>query len=144
MIKFEVVKNCPFPVRLPERSTKGSAGYDFFAPYPFMIGVGESILVKSWIKAKMPEGVFLKIIDRSSWDLKKKVFITASGIIDSDYYGNEKNDGDILISFENRGEEPLEVKAGEKICQGIFLPYMVTDDDKADGERTGGTGSTGE
>lgn len=40
MRKFEVVKDCPFPVKLPERSTEKAAGYDFFSAYPFAIAPG--------------------------------------------------------------------------------------------------------
>ena len=36
------------------------------------------------------------------------------------------------------------VKVGDKIGQGIFLPFLLTDDDEADGERVGGMGSTGD
>lgn len=59
MRKFEVVKNCPFPVKLPKRSTAGSAGYDFFAAYPFSIGTGQTVFVKTWVKAKMPKDTVL-------------------------------------------------------------------------------------
>ena len=67
MIKFEKVKNCPFPVKLPSRSTAGSAGYDFFAPYPFSIGAGQTVFVKTWVKAKMPKDNVLLLFERSSW-----------------------------------------------------------------------------
>lgn len=144
MRKFEVVKNCPFPVKLPVRSTAGSAGYDFFAPYPFVIAPGQSLVVKTWVKVMMPKDNFLKIIARSSWNTKKKIFITCSGIIDSDYYGNPHNDGDILIQFTNRGKEPFQVNPGERIAQGIFLPFFLTNDDEAEGKRVGGMGSTGD
>lgn len=144
MRKFEVVKNCPFPVKLPVRSTAGSAGYDFYAPYPFVIGPGQSIVVKTWVKAIMPKDNFLRIFARSSWNTKKKVFVTCSGIIDSDYYGNPNNDGNILIQFTNRGNEPFQVNEGERIAQGIFLPFLLTDEDEADGKRIGGIGSTGD
>lgn len=143
MRKFEVVKDCPFDVKLPVRSTKGSAGYDFFAPYRFVIAPGQSLTVKTWIKARMPKDNFLKIFDRSSWNTKKNIHITCSGIIDSDYYGNPKNDGNILIQFTNKGTEQFQVEEGERIAQGIFLPYFLTDDDEAEGERQGGMGSTG-
>lgn len=144
MIRFEKVKNCPFPMKLPSRSTTGSAGYDFYAPYPFVIAPGQTIVVKTWVKAKMPNNIFLKITDRSSWNLKKKVFITGSGIIDSDYYGNEHNDGDILVQFTNRGTEPFQVNPGERMAQGIFIPFCVTDDDDVNAKRVGGVGSTGD
>lgn len=144
MRKFEVVKNCPFPVKLPVRSTAGSAGYDFYAPYPFVIAPGQSLVVKTWVKAMMPKDNFLRIFARSSWNTKKKIFVTCSGIIDSDYYGNPNNDGNILIQFTNRGSEPFQVNEGERIAQGIFLPFLLTDDDEADGKRIGGIGSTGD
>ena len=35
-----------------------------------------------------------------------------------------------------------EIKKGERIGQGIFEKYLVTDDDVAIGERKGGFGST--
>lgn len=83
----------------------------------------------------MPRDNFLKIFDRSSWNTKKNIHITCSGIIDSDYYGNPKNDGNILIQFINKGTEQFQVEEGERIAQGIFLPYFLTDDDEAEGER---------
>lgn len=144
MRKFEIVKNCPFPVKLPVRSTAGSAGYDFYAAYPFVIAPGQSLVVKTWVKAMMPKNNFLRIFARSSWNTKKKIFVTCSGIIDSDYYGNPNNDGNILIQFTNRGSEPFQVNEGERIAQGIFLPFLLTDDDEADGKRIGGIGSTGD
>lgn len=145
MRKFEVVKNCPFPVKLPKRSTAGSAGYDFFAAYPFSIGTGQTVFVKTWVKAKMPKDTVLLLFERSSWGFKKQVSIPNSvGVIDSEYYGNAENDGNIAFAFTNHGSEPLEVKVGDKIGQGIFLPFLLTDDDEAEGERFGGMGSTGD
>ena len=145
MRKFEVVKNCPFPVKLPKRSTAGSAGYDFFAPYPFAIGPGQTVFVKTWVKAKMPKDNVLLLFERSSWGFKKHVSIpNAVGVIDSDYYGNADNDGNIAFAFTNHGSEPLQVKVGDKIGQGIFLTFLLTDDDEADGWRVGGMGSTGD
>lgn len=145
MIKFEVVKNCLFPVKLPKRSTKGSAGYDFFSAYPFVIAPGQTSFVKTWVKAQMPEDTVLLLFERSSWGFKKQISIpNAVGVIDSDYYGNAANDGNIAFAFTNHGSEPLEVKVGDKIGQGIFLTFLLTDDDEADGGRVGGMGSTGD
>lgn len=143
MVKFEVVKGCPFEVKLPKRSTEKSAGYDFFSPYPFAIGIGQTVVVKTWVKARMPADVCLLLMERSSWGIKKGISIPNSvGLIDADYYGNKDNDGNIMFAYTNNGDKPLEVKAGEKIGQGVFLPFYVTDDDLSGGERTGGIGST--
>lgn len=143
MRRFEVVKDCPFPVKLPERKTEGSAGYDFYAPYPFAIGPGQTLLVKTWVKAKMPKGEFLKIWLRSSWGVKRGMELRCSGIIDSDYYGNTTDDGNIMLAIHNFGEVEQRVEAGERIAQGIFIRYETVDEDKATGVRTGGYGSTG-
>lgn len=145
MRKFEVVKNCPFSVKLPERSTSGSAGYDFYTPNPFVIAPGQTLMVKTWVKAQMPKNNVLLLFERSSWGFKKQISIpNAVGVIDSDYYGNADNDGNIAFAFTNHGKEPIQVNAGDKIGQGIFLPFLLTDDDDASGDRTGGIGSTGD
>lgn len=64
-------------------------------------------------------------------------------MIDSDYYENAENDGNIAFAFTNNGNEPLEVHVGDKIGQGIFIHYLLTDDDETEGKREGGIGSTG-
>lgn len=140
---FEVCKDCPYNVRLPERSTAGSAGYDFFAPYPFTVKPGETVKVETWVKAKMPRGEYLKIYARSSWGVKRHMEMGYSGIIDSDYYGNPGNDGNVTLAIHNFGTEVQEVEKGERICQGIFMSYLTVDDDYAVETRSGGFGSTG-
>ncbi|MCT4427442.1 aminotransferase, partial [Lactococcus cremoris] len=36
------------------------------------------------------------------------------------------------------------ISKGQRIMQGVFVKYLTTDDDNANGKRTGGFGSTGE
>lgn len=144
MRRFEVVKGCPFKnVRLPERKTEGAAGYDFYAAYPFAIAPGQTLLVKTWIKAKMPPNEFLKIWLRSSWGVKRNMELRCSGIVDSDYYGNPTDDGNITLNIHNFGDVEQKIEVGERIAQGIFLKFQTTDDDQATGTRQGGFGSTG-
>ena len=75
---------------------------------------------------------------------KKKGLIMANsvGVIDKDYYGNPDNDGHIMFAFYNIKEEDIEIKKGEAIGQALFQKYLITDDDKAEGKRMGGFGST--
>lgn len=65
------------------------------------------------------------------------------GVIDSDYYGNEENDGEIGFTFYNLSNESVVIEKGEKLGQGIFQKFYITEDDEATGERKGGFGSTG-
>ena len=146
MRRFERVKRIEEDIRLPERSTKNSAGYDFYAiedtdiiPAKF-----KPVLVKTGVKAEMMPNEFLMIANRSSNPKKGLILANGVGIVDSDYYGNPDNDGEIMFPFINIGNDTVEIRKGDKIGQGIFMKYGVTDDDEADGERVGGFGSTGE
>lgn len=141
-IGFEPVHGAPDDTILPRRSTKASAGYDFYAPEDMVIKKGMSDTIWLNVKAYMPDFMYLRMENRSGIMAKKDTVLFCSGIIDSDYYSNPNNDGNIGIRFWNLGEE-FEVKKGERICQGIFLEYYVTDDDVATEQRVAGFGSTG-
>ena len=65
------------------------------------------------------------------------------GIVDSDYVNNPENEGEICFAFKSLNPTGTFIKAGEKLGQGIFIKYGIVDNDEAEGERTGGFGSTG-
>ena len=141
--RFEL---CPgYDGPLPERKTAASAGYDFTSPRDFTVGPHEcSDMIWTGVKARMPKGEFLGIHIRSSMAAKNKLAIVNQvPIIDADYYGNPQNDGNIGLMFYNFGNKKVTIKKGERIAQGIFYKFSITDDDKATGERQGGYGSTG-
>ena len=48
----------------------------------------------------------------------------------------------IKMYFDEPSVEVLDIPQGKAFAQGMFLPYFITDDDEADGVRTGGFGST--
>jgi len=81
---------------------------------------------------------------RSSMAIKRHLaLVNSTGIIDSDYYNNEDNEGHIMIALLNYGKETVSLEKGERVAQGIFSKYLITNDDDATGIRTGGIGSTG-
>ena len=130
-------------ILLPIRSTAGSAGYDFRSTINAVLNPGDSVLINTGIRCEMEEGWVLLIAPRSSLGIKKRMFISNTiPVIDADYY-NADNEGHIKIQIENRGSEPFTINAGDKICQGIFVPFGITVDDSAFEKRTGGVGSTG-
>ena len=145
---FEVAKGFENEsINLPERKTKYSAGYDVEAAEDCVIPafkLGQApTLVKTGLKAYMPEDEYLMLCNRSSNPKKKGLVMANSiGIIDSDYYENPDNDGHIMFAFFNVKDVDVEIKKGDAIGQGIFKQYLVTDDDVAEGERLGGFGST--
>lgn len=129
-------------IRLPERATVGSAGYDFYCPFDLTLNTGETAVVPTGIRAKINDGWVLMIFPRSGLGFKFRIRLNNTvGVIDSDYYGSE-NEGHIMIKITNEGDKICEIGAGQGMAQGIFLPYGITVDDKADAVRNGGFGST--
>ena len=132
---------------LPKRATKYSAGYDFECPErveipPYKLG-DNPILVKTGVKAYMLDDEDLMLVNRSSNPKKKKLVIpNAIGIVDCDYVDNPDNEGEIGFLFYNLSNEPVIIDKGDKLGQGIFQKYYITDDDKTEGVRAGGFGST--
>ena len=129
-------------ITLPARATSGSAGYDFFTPESFTLGVGETIKIATGIRCKIENGWVLSIYPRSSLGFKYRLTLNNTvGIIDSDYYFAE-NEGHIFIKMTNCGNSPIEIEKGKAFAQGIFTEYGITVDDDQTALRTGGIGST--
>ena len=145
---FEIAKGFEdYKINMPVRKTKLSAGYDIEAAEDCIIPayvIGQKpTLIKTGLKAYMEDDEYLMLCNRSSNPFKKGLVMANSvGIIDADYYGNKENDGAIMFAFYNFFDHDVEIKKGDVIGQGIFQKYGVTDDDSAEGERTGGFGST--
>ena len=129
---------------IPKRSTKESAGYDFESLIDFTLKPGEIMKIPTGIKADMNSGEVLLIMVRSSMGFKYNVRLCNQvGVIDKDYYNNPDNEGHIWIRLENQGDKDYVVKKGDKICQGIFMNFLTTDDEEnIENVRTSGFGST--
>ena len=145
---FEIAKGFEDKgINLPERKTKYSAGYDIEAAEDITIpafkpGMNPS-LIKTGLEAYMQGDEYLMLCNRSSNPKKKGLILANSvGIVDSDYYENPDNDGHIMFAFYNIKAEDIEIKKGEAIGQAIFQKFSIADNDKAEGERAGGFGST--
>lgn len=131
-------------IELPARATKGSAGYDFHAPFAFSLSPGSTIRIPTGIRVKINDGWVLKLYPRSGLGFKYRLQLNNTvGIIDSDYFESD-NEGHILAKITNDSNEgkTLEIGAGSGFMQGIFVEYGITFDDEAEGKRNGGFGST--
>lgn len=127
----------------PSRATPGSAGYDFFMPFDVCYNpeAHESILVPTGFRVYMEPGEMLAVFPRSGLGVRFGMKLTNTvGIIDSDYYYAD-NEGHILINFT--ADQPFNLHAGDAFCQGIFMNYLTTTNDRPrDKLRRGGFGST--
>ncbi|BDR58892.1 dUTP diphosphatase [Xylocopilactobacillus apicola] len=134
-------------INLPERQSSGSAGYDFEAAEDLIIKAHQARpeLIPTGIKAYMPDNEFLMLVNRSGNPKKKGLVMpNGVGIVDSDYFDNPGNEGEIFFQVINIRDDDILVKKGERIGQGIFMPFLMAEGDEAIGQRIGGFGSSGD
>ena len=134
------VRKCYDNIKLPERSTSGSAGYDFYFPFDDMFFGNEECIVPTGIRCSIDSGWMLMLCPRSSLGFKYGMrLMNTVGIIDSDYYYAD-NQGHIMAKI--KVDKRMDLKSGDRFMQGIAIPYGITVDDHATETRTGGFGST--
>ena len=132
---FEVVRNnartTDVEITLPVRSDPRSAGYDFYSPVDIVIPPNESKLFFTDVKAYMEDDEVLMLYVRSSMGKVPVVIANGTGIIDASYFNNPDNDGNIGFRLLNLGKEDYVIRRGDRIGQGVFMKYLITDDDNA-------------
>ena len=129
---------------LPCRATKGSAGYDFFAPVAITLQPNETLKFPTGIRVKIEPGWVLQCYPRSGLGFKYRLQLNNTvGIIDSDYYGSD-NEGHIFAKITNDTNEnkTLSIPEHTGFMQGIFVAFGITIDDAVEEMRNGGFGST--
>lgn len=129
---------------LPKRADRRSAGYDFYSPLDTIISPKAMVIVWTNIKAYMLPDEVLNLYIRSSMATKKGLVLANQvGVIDSSYYENPENGGNIGIALYNLGDKYVTITEGERIAQGVFSKYLTADDDKPlFDNRSGGFGSS--
>ena len=137
-------KGLKYTIKTPSRATKGSAGYDCYAPFNITLQPGEEIKVPTGIRSYMQNGEVLIAVPRSGLGFKYYCRLANTvGVIDQDYYFGD-NEGHIYVKLRNEGDKPMTIKELDGMCQLIFMPFLLADGDSFDtGEtRNGGFGST--
>lgn len=130
----------------PRRSTAQSAGYDFFNPYneSIIIKPGQIINIPTGFKVSLDKNKVLLVIIRSSLGFKYNIrLVNQLGVIDSDYYNNDDNEGHIWIKIKNEGSKKIEIPKESGIAQGVITEFALVNGDNLEGKkRQGGFGST--
>ncbi|HEX4713405.1 MAG TPA: dUTP diphosphatase [Ktedonobacteraceae bacterium] len=137
------VKRIDKSLPLPVYATAGSVGFDLLCRESVEILPRQIKLIPGNVIVRIPVGYFLMLTLRSSTPRRKSLLIPHGlGIIDQDYCG----EGDELkVQVLNFSEEAVQVKKGERIAQGLFLPVMHVEWEEIDevGQGRGGFGSSG-
>lgn len=128
-------------ITLPTRGTSKSMAYDFYSNANYEVYPNQVVKIWTDVKAYMQsnEGLILNV--RSSMG-GKFMLANSQGWIDSDYFSNESNDGNIGVFLLNISNKVQEIKRGDRIAQGMFVNYLVADNGNTNNERVGGFGST--
>jgi len=132
-------------VPLPEYQTAGAAGFDLAASEDIVVAPSSIALIPTGLVIQVPAGHFLGIFARSSTPLKRGLMVANGvGVIDRDYCGPED---EIKIQVLNFTAQPVQVKKGDRLAQGLFLPvthvsWQEAEGDLREGSR-GGFGATG-
>ena len=128
---------------MPLRATKHSAGYDMYSPVDVTIQPNTMQMIWTDVKAQFEQDEVLFLCVTSGMGKYGIMLANTIGVIDSDYYNNQGNDGNLGFRLYNFSDKPYEIKAGDKIGQGIFTKFLTVDNEQEiTTTRVGGYGST--
>jgi dUTP pyrophosphatase len=129
---------------LPAYETEEAAGFDLASVADVTVEPGKVALVPTGLVIKVPHRMFLGIFARSSTPIKRGLMVANGvGVVDPDYCGATD---EVKIAVMNFTDDPVVVRAGDRIAQGIFLenPRITWVEAEAGAESRGGFGSTGQ
>lgn len=128
---------------LPEYKTEGAVAFDIYTRIDALLQPGEIKILPSNLIIEVPAGYMLMIASRSSTPKKGIQLANSVGILDQDYHGPQDELGLFVRNFTN---EPVEVKRGDRLGQGIIVPIVKAEwqeEEQIKEESRGGFGSTG-
>lgn len=133
-MQFELIKDYQNELNLlPTRIAKDSTGYDFKAAQDTVVPnilTSRPVLVPTGIKCKLERDQVLLLFNRSSNAAKRGLIIpNGVGVVDSDYYNNPDDEGQIFGLFSCVGQKSYLICKGDRIMQGIVIDYHVADND---------------
>ncbi|MBN3037514.1 MAG: dUTP diphosphatase [Candidatus Diapherotrites archaeon] len=128
---------------LPSYAHHGDAGADLYAVEDCVINPGERKLLPTGVSIEVPHGCEAQIRPKSGLALKQGLsIVNTPGTVDAGYRG------EIGVIAINLGQEPIEIKAGQKIAQLVInrieiAEFYETDELSGTSRGGGGYGSTG-
>jgi dUTP pyrophosphatase len=132
------------PLDLPSYQTEGSAGLDLRADEGCALAPGERRLVPTGLAVELPPGHEGQVRPRSGLAVKHGIgMVNAPGTIDEDYRG------ELGVVLVNLGNEPFEVRRGDRVAQLVVAPVTKVEVEVVEalsetGRGADGFGSTGQ
>lgn len=132
---------------VPEYQTAGAACFDFHSINRLarFVDEGTPEIFDTGLSFEIPDGHVMLIFSRSGHGFKSDIRLAnCVGVIDSDYRGEVK----VKLTCDKEHPIPLSVSFGDRIAQGIVVPFprvsfVVTDELSETDRGAGGFGHTG-
>ncbi|MEK7614994.1 MAG: dUTP diphosphatase [Patescibacteria group bacterium] len=142
-IPVDILKTHPNAV-IPAYASPGACAFDLCPIEDATIEPGEIVRLRTGLVICVPEGYTLLIAARSSLPRKYGLCVPQGfGIVDNDFCGPED---ELLIQLLNFTDKPTEVKKGDRVVQGMFVPIVKSQFQEVtnlSNSSRGGFGSTG-
>lgn len=142
-LPVDIFKTHPDAI-IPEYKTPGSCAFDLSPIENVTIQPGEIVRLHTGLVICVPEGYTLLIAARSSLPRKYGLCIPQGfGIVDNDFCGPED---ELLIQLLNFTSQSVDVKKGDRLVQGMLVPFVHGTFQEVQALRAsnrGGFGSTG-
>ncbi len=106
--KLQVVKLTP-SATVPTKGSDKAAGYDLSSAYNYTLPAWGSLLIKTDLQIKVPDGSYGRVAPRSGLAWKNKIHL--AGVIDADYRGP------INIILFNLSNETFKINRGDRVAQ---------------------------
>lgn len=128
-------------VRIPEKGTPDSAGFDLKASEDTVIEPYAITTIPLGFSTSMPSNIHCRIESRSGMALRGAVVLT--GVIDADYRGEWK------VIMRNFNKDPLIIVKGDRVAQAVFretlrIAFSMASELSESRRGAGGFGSTGQ
>lgn len=142
-IKFKRIGQHNLP--LPAYESDAAVGFDLRAAREYTLMPGDEQLVPLGWAVELPPAYGLYLFPRSGLGAKDGIVLgNLTGVIDSDYRGELK----ASLWYRRIEGRPIKIKKGDRICQGVLMPRIMSDfvevDEIEDTKRSiGGFGSSG-
>lgn len=142
-VKEDMRKHPEVDIILPTKATKHSVACDVYSPVNITIPAGGRVLIWTDVKSYFGTDEALLMNVRSSMGMKGIMMANSQGWVESDYFSNPDNDGNLGIALFNFGEENYIINIGDRIAQLMFIKKLNADNTETEIERSGGYGHSG-
>jgi dUTP pyrophosphatase len=109
------IKKLHSAAKIPTQADPKAAGYDLYTVEGYELAPNERKMFKTGISMNFPSGHYGQIAPRSGLAAKHGIQVFA-GVCDENYTG------EICVILYNSGIDPVQIKAGDRIAQLIFIP----------------------